>query len=64
MDCRNLSFGLMTKAKACKGAGQKGSLGVTSRVPGGVGECEGMNPHTPILGVGVLMDFRTFRKRL
>jgi len=43
----NLNLGLMTKAKACKGAGQEGSLGVTSHAFGSVGECEGMNTHTP-----------------
>jgi len=37
----------MTKAKACKGVGQKGSPRLTSHVPGSVGECEGMNFHTP-----------------
>ncbi len=35
----------MTKARACKGANQEGSPGVTSHVPGSVGECEGMNLH-------------------
>jgi hypothetical protein len=45
--CRNLSLGVATKAGACKGAGQEGSLGVTSHAPGNVGECEGMNTHTP-----------------
>jgi hypothetical protein len=38
---------LTTKARVCKGAAQEGSLGVTSHAPGNVGECEGMNPHTP-----------------
>jgi hypothetical protein len=63
----NLSLGLMTKARACKGAGQKGSPGVTSHVPGSVGECEGMSPHipkwAPTLGVEFLMDSWTFRKQ-
>jgi hypothetical protein len=45
--CRNPSLKLVTKARACKGAGQKGSPGVTSHVPGSVGECEGMSPHIP-----------------
>jgi len=36
----------MTKARAYKGAGQKGSPGVTFHVPMSVGKCEGMNPHT------------------
>ncbi len=44
---RNLSFGLVTKARACKVVGQKGSPWVTSHAPGIVGECEGRNPHTP-----------------
>ncbi len=44
----NPSFGLVTKARACKGVGQKGSPGVTSHAPGSAKECElGMNPHTP-----------------
>ncbi len=46
-----------TKAKACKGVGQKWSPKVTFHAPTSVGKCEGMNPHTPkwafILGVGV-----------
>jgi hypothetical protein len=64
--CRHPSFGLATKARFCKGASQEGSLGVTSCVPKSVGECERMNPHTPkwtpILGVGVPMDFWTFKE--
>ncbi len=66
--CRNPSFGLATKARACKGVGQKGSPEVTSHAPKSVGKCEGMNLHTPkwapTLGVGVSMDFQTFKKRL
>jgi len=58
--CHNLSHGLAMKAKACKGASQKGSHGITSHAPGRVGKCEGMNLHTPkwapTLGVGVSMD--------
>jgi hypothetical protein len=53
---------------ACKGAGQKRSLKITFRAPGSVGECEGMNCHipkwTPILGIGVSMDYQTFREWL
>jgi hypothetical protein len=60
--CRNLSFGFVIKTRACKSAGQEWSPGVTFHVPGSVGECERMNPHTPkwvpILGVGFSMDFR------
>jgi hypothetical protein len=46
-DCRNLNFGLTTKVRACKVAGQKRSPGITFHAPRSVGECEGMNPHTP-----------------
>ncbi len=60
--CCNLSLGLATKARACEGAGQEWSLGVTFHVPKSVGECEGMNPHTPkwapTLGIGVPMESR------
>jgi hypothetical protein len=45
--CRNLNLGLVTKARACKGASQEGSMGVTSHAPRSVGECEGMNLHIP-----------------
>jgi hypothetical protein len=66
--CRNSSLGLATKVKACKGASQEGSSGVTCHARGSVGECEGMNPHTPKwtpnLGVGVLMDFWILGERL
>ncbi len=57
----------MTRARACKVAGQKGSVGVTPHVPRSVRECKGMNPHTPkgisTLGVGVPVDFQIFRGR-
>jgi hypothetical protein len=46
ISCYNLSLRLVTKARACKGVGQKGSLGVTSQ-SGNVGKCEGMNPTPP-----------------
>ncbi len=66
--CRNPIFGLATKVGACKGAGQEGSSGVISHAPGSVGECEGMNTHTPkwapILGVRVLTDSWIFREWL
>jgi len=48
--CHNLNFGLATTARACKGAGQEGSPKVASCVLKNVGECEGMNPHTPNFG--------------
>jgi hypothetical protein len=38
--CRNLNFGLTTKARACKATSQEGSLGVTSRAPRNAKECE------------------------
>jgi len=66
--CRNLSFGLVIKAKPCKGASQKGSPRVTSHAPMNVGKCEGMNIHTPkgtlTLGVKVMVDFQIFKERL
>jgi len=66
--CCNPSLGLMTKTRACKGASWEGSSGVTSHASKSVGKCERMNPHTPkwtfTLGVGILMDFRSFRDRL
>jgi hypothetical protein len=44
------------------------SLGVTFYAPESVGQCEGMNPHTPkwapTLEIGVLMDFQIFKGRL
>jgi hypothetical protein len=66
--CHNPSLRLMTKARACKGAGQAGGPRITSRVPRSVGKCEGMTLHTPkgapTLGIGVLVDSRIFRERL
>jgi hypothetical protein len=44
---RNLSLGLVTKARAYKGTGQEGSPRVTFHAPRNVGEYERMNPHTP-----------------
>jgi hypothetical protein len=65
---RNPSLGLATKARACKVAGQEGSLGIAFHAPESAKECEGMNRHTPkwspILGVEVLMDFQIFKKNL
>jgi hypothetical protein len=46
-DCHNPNLGLATKARACKCAGQKGSLRVTFHAPESAKECEGMNLHTP-----------------
>ncbi len=36
----NPNLGIATKARACKVAGQEGSLGITSHAPGSVGKCE------------------------
>jgi hypothetical protein len=44
---RNPSLRLMTKVRACKGAGQRWSPGITFHAIKSVGECEGMNPHIP-----------------
>jgi hypothetical protein len=66
--CRNSSLGLATKRRACKGVGQEGSPGVTSRATESVGKCGGKTPHTHkralTLGVEVLVDSRIFREQL
>jgi len=58
----------VTKARAHKGGGLRGSSGVTSHALGSVKKCEGKNPYTPkgapTLGVGVPMDSQIFRKKL
>ncbi len=60
--CRNLSLGLVTKARGCKVAGQEGSMGVMLHALGNARKCEGIDPHTPkgipTLGVGILVDFQ------
>ncbi len=65
--CRNFSFGLATKARACKVASQEGSRGIILHVPGSVGKCEGVNPHTSngssTLRVGVPMASQIFREQ-
>jgi hypothetical protein len=67
-ECHNPNLGLASKARACKVTGQEGSPIVTFHCLGSVGECEGMNLHTPkwapILGVGVLMDSQIFKEQL
>jgi hypothetical protein len=64
----NLSFGIVTKAKACKGACQEWSPGVTFHVSKGVGGYKGMNSHTlkwvPILRIEIPMDSWIFREQL
>jgi len=47
LTCHNPNLGLVIKARDCKGVGQEGGLGVTSHALENVGQCEGMNPHTP-----------------
>jgi len=47
LPCRNLSLGLATKTRACKGASQVKSSGVTFHALGSARKCEGMNLHTP-----------------
>jgi hypothetical protein len=58
----------VTKARACKSAGQEGSPEVTFHAPGSAKKCEGMNLHTPngipTLEVGVPVDFQIFREQL
>ncbi len=65
--CRNPNLGLVTKARACKGAGQDWSPIVTFHARKSVGKCEGMNPHVPkwdpTLGVGIQMESRIFKER-
>jgi hypothetical protein len=60
-NCRISSLGFVTKAKACEGAGQMWRLGITLHALGIVGECEGMNPHTP---KWVLKKSQILRERL
>jgi hypothetical protein len=59
---------LATKARAYKGAGQEGSMGITCHAPENVGECEGMDFHTPkwalTLGVWVPIDSQIFKEQL
>jgi hypothetical protein len=63
--CCNLSLGLATKAKACKGVGQEWNSRVIFHAPWSVRKCEGMNPHihkwASTLGIGLPMDFWIFR---
>jgi hypothetical protein len=60
LQCRNPNLGLATKARACKGASQEGSMGITSHVPMSVGKCKKINPHilkrAHTLGVGLPVD--------
>jgi len=57
----------VTKANGLQGCGPRESPGVTSEIPGSVGECDGVSLHapkaTPKLGEGVPVDSRNFRER-
>ncbi len=46
-NCCNPNLGLTTKAKACKVAGQEGSLGVRLHAPRSARECEGIDLTLP-----------------
>jgi hypothetical protein len=63
-----LTTQVMVKKMACKGVGWEWSSGVTFHVSESVGECEGMNSHTPkwvsTLRVWILMDFQIFKGQL
>jgi len=64
MICFDPSLGLMTKVRACKGVGRKGSLEIILHTVESVRKCEGMRLHTPkwafTFGVRILMDFWIF----
>jgi hypothetical protein len=66
--CHNPNLGFVTKARACKVAGQEGSPGVMPHAPRSARKCEGIDPHipkgTPTLKVGVSVDSQMFRERL
>jgi hypothetical protein len=65
-ECYDLNPGLMTNARGMERCGLKVQPGNHIHILGSARECEGMNPHTPkwapILGVGILMDFRIFKE--
>ncbi len=67
-DYHNPSLGFATNARACKVAGQEGSLGVRLHALGSARECEGIDSHTPkgtpTLGFGVPVDSLMFREQL
>jgi hypothetical protein len=68
MWCHNLSLGLTTKVKVCKGVGREWRPRVAFHAPENVGGCERMNPHTPkwalTLGVRVPMNSQIFKEWL
>jgi hypothetical protein len=42
-----LALGSRPRLRGLQGCGPRGSPGITSRTPGSVRKCEGVNPHTP-----------------
>jgi hypothetical protein len=64
--CHDLNFKFVTKAKAMERCELRVQFGSHIHTFGRIGECEGMNPHTPkwvfIWGVGIPMDSQNFRK--
>ncbi len=62
LNYRNPNLGFATKAGGCKVTSQEGSPGFMPHAPGSARKCEGIDPHTPkgtpILAVGVLVDFQ------
>jgi hypothetical protein len=61
MDCRNPSLGLVTKARACKVAGQEGTLGGTLHAPG---VPKSVREWTFTLSSELPMDSQIFRAQL
>jgi hypothetical protein len=63
-----LALGSRPKQGLARVQANRRSMGVASHAPKSVGECEGMNTHTPkwapILGVGVRADSWIFKKKL
>jgi len=65
--CRNPNFGLVTKARVCKVAGQEGSRELYNILPGvweGVREWTLTPQGSSTLGVEVPVDSRIFRGQL
>ncbi len=66
-DVVTLALGSRPRQRGCKGAGQEEAQ-EPRHIPGSVGKCEGVNPHTPkatpTLGDGVPVDSQNFRKRI
>jgi hypothetical protein len=63
--CCNPSLEFATKSRDYKVVGQEWGMGITFHAPKSVGECEGMNLHTPkwapTLGIGVLLNSQIFK---